>query len=108
MGVGVCAGGQPVLNFLKDMYLDKVFIGVTGVDLGRGITTLESEEAAVSMAMIRNAKRVIVVVDSKKMGHISPALICPLSAIHVLVTDTDLPKNIHEEMVARDIEGLLA
>ena len=101
-------GGQPALNFLKDMYFDKVFVGVTGVDLERGITTLETEEAAVSMAMIRNAKRVIVVADSKKMGHISPALICPLSAIHVLVTDTDLPKHIYDELVARGIEVILA
>jgi DeoR family transcriptional regulator of aga operon len=100
--------GQPALNFLRDVYLDKAFIGVTGFDLERGITTLESEEAAVSLAMIRNAKRVIVVADSKKMGHISPALVCPVSAIHVLVTDTDLPKEIHERLVGMGIEVILA
>ena len=75
--------GQPALNFLRDVYLDKAFISITGFDLERGITTLESEEAAVSLAFIRNAKKVIVVADSKKMGQVSPALICPISAIHV-------------------------
>jgi DeoR family transcriptional regulator, aga operon transcriptional repressor len=100
--------GQPALNFLRDVYLDKAFIGVTGLDLERGLTTLESEEAAVSLAMLRNAKRVIVVADSKKIGIVSPALICPFSAIHVLVTDTDIPKEVHDELVGRGIEVILA
>ncbi len=100
--------GQPALNFLRDVYLDKAFIGITGFDLERGITTLESEEAAVSLAMIRNARKVIVVADSKKIGTVSPALICPLTSIHTLVTDTDLPPETHQQLLARGIEVLLA
>lgn len=100
--------GQPALNFLRDVYLDKAFIGVTGFDLERGITTLESEEAAVSLAMIRNARKVIVVADSKKMGQVSPALICPVSAVHTVVSDTDLPRQIHQQLLALGIEVLLA
>jgi DeoR family transcriptional regulator, aga operon transcriptional repressor len=100
--------GQAALNFLRDVYLDKAFIGITGFDLERGITTLESEEAAVSLAMIRNAQRVIVVADSAKIGIVSPALICPINSIHVLVTDTDLPRAVHDELVARGIEVVLA
>jgi DeoR family transcriptional regulator, aga operon transcriptional repressor len=100
--------GQPALNFLRDVYLDKAFIGITGFDLERGITTLESEEAAVSLAMIRNAKQVIVVADSKKIGHVSPALICPISAVHVLVTDTGIPEAVHQDLLARGIEVILA
>jgi DeoR family transcriptional regulator, aga operon transcriptional repressor len=100
--------GQPALNFLRDVYLDKAFIGATGFDLERGLTTLESEEAAVTLAMIRNAKRVIVVVDSKKIGVVSPALICPVSSVHMLITDEGISKSVHEELVARGIEVLLA
>jgi len=100
--------GQPALNFLRDVYLDKAFISVTGLDLERGVTTLESEEAAVSLAMIRNARQVIVVADSKKIGNVSPALICPVSAIHVLVTDSEIPKNVHDALVARGIEVIVA
>ncbi len=100
--------GQPALNFLRDVYLDKAFLSVTGFDLERGVTTLESEEAAVSLAMLRNAKQVIVVADSKKIGHVSPALICPVSAIHVLVTDSAIPKDVHEALLARGIEVVVA
>lgn len=83
--------GQAALNFLNDVYMDKVFIGLTGFDPERGATTLETEEATVSRTMIRQAKQVIVVADSSKIGHVSPALICPTSAVHILVTDTGLP-----------------
>jgi DeoR family transcriptional regulator of aga operon len=100
--------GQPALICLRDVYLDKAFIGITGFDLERRIITLESEEAAVALAMIGNAKRVIVVADSNKMGQVSPALICPLSAIHMLVTDTGLPREIHDVLTARGIEVILA
>jgi len=100
--------GQPALAFLRDVYLDSAFIGITGFDIERGVTTLEPEEAAVSLAMIRNAKKVIVVADSKKIGHVSPALICPVSAIHTLVSDTDLPQEVHDELIARGIEVILA
>jgi DeoR family transcriptional regulator of aga operon len=100
--------GQAALNFLRDVYLDKVFLGVTGFDLERGVTTLESEEAAVSLAMVRNAKRVIVVADSKKIGIVSPALICPLACVHVLVTDAGIPRKVHDELVSRGIEVILA
>jgi DeoR family transcriptional regulator of aga operon len=100
--------GQPTLNFLRDIYLDKAFISVTGLDIERGLTTLECEEAAVALAMLRNAKKVIVVADSTKIGTVSPALICPLSAIHTLVTDTGLPPHVHEQLLARGIEVILA
>jgi DeoR family transcriptional regulator, aga operon transcriptional repressor len=72
--------GQAAQNFLRDFYMDKAFVGVTGFDLHRGITTLEPEEAAVSQAMLRNARQVIIVADSRKIGKVSPALICPVSA----------------------------
>jgi DeoR family transcriptional regulator of aga operon len=100
--------GQPALNFLRDVYLDKAFIGVTGFDLERGITTLEPEEATVSQAMIRNAKKVIVVADSKKIGHVSPALVCPVSAVHMLVTDEHLPQEVHTKLLDMGIEVVLA
>ncbi len=100
--------GQPALNQLRDVFLDKVFLSVTGFDLERGITTLEIEEAAVALAMIRNAKRVIVVADSSKFGNVSPALICPVASIHTVVTDKDIPEATHKQLLARGIEVVLA
>jgi DeoR family transcriptional regulator of aga operon len=100
--------GQTALNFLNDVYLDKVFLGVTGVDLERGATTLEAEEAVVARAMARQGKQVIVVADSSKINVVSPALICPLSEIHVLVTDSGLPPDIDAALQDKGIVVLKA
>ncbi|WP_213805101.1 DeoR/GlpR family DNA-binding transcription regulator [Granulicella sp. dw_53] len=100
--------GQATLNFLKDVYLDKAFIGVTGFDLERGVTTLEPEEATVSLTMLHQAKQVIVVADSTKIGQVSTALICPVSSVHILVTDTRLPKDTHQAILDRGIQVILA
>lgn len=80
--------GQAALSFLDDVYMDKVFMSVTGVDAERGVTSLETEEALVYRKMIKHAKQVIVVADSSKLGRVGAALICPASEIHCLVTDT--------------------
>ncbi|HWX92718.1 MAG TPA: DeoR/GlpR family DNA-binding transcription regulator [Terriglobales bacterium] len=80
--------GQASINFLNEIYMDKVFVSVCGIDVARGITVIEPEEALTFRAMIRQAKKTIVVADSSKLGLVTPARICPISDIHMLVTDT--------------------
>ena len=80
--------GNAALSFLDDVYLDKVFVSVTGMDAERGATTLEADEALVYRKMIKQAKQVIVVADSSKLGRVSPAFISPVNEIHLLITDT--------------------
>lgn len=85
--------GNAALNFLDDVYMDKVFVSVTGLDAERGATTLETEEALVFRKMIRRAKEVIVVADPSKLGQVSPAFICPAAEIHRLITSTAAPSE---------------
>jgi DeoR family transcriptional regulator of aga operon len=80
--------GSAALNFLDDVYMDKVFLSVTGLDLERGATTLETDEALVLRKMLKQSKQVIVTADSSKLGKVSPAFICPAGEIHILITDT--------------------
>ena len=100
--------GQTALNSLREIFLDKAFISATGFDLDRGVTTLETEEAAVAQTMLRQARQVIVVADSTKMGQVNPALICPVSSVHTLITDSALPGATRDAIVARGIEVICA
>jgi len=96
--------GNAALNFLNDVYLDKVFLSVTGIDAERGATTLESDEALVFRKMLKQAKKVIIVTDSSKFGKVSPALICPLSEVHMLITDTGATEESLQPYRQRGIE----
>lgn len=80
--------GHAALEFLSDVYMDKVFVSVTGLDQERGATSLEPDEALVYRKMLQQSKQVIVVADSSKLGKVGAAFICPTSEIQCLVTDT--------------------
>lgn len=100
--------GHATLDFLRGVNLDKAFIGASGFDLERGVTTLESEEAIVALTMLRQARQVILVADSSKLGQVSRALICPIAAIHILVTDSGLPAWAHDALTAKGIQVIRA
>ena len=66
-----------------------VWISCTG-QISAGLTWpifVWSATAITSRAMQRQAREVIAVADHTKIGQVSPALICPVQEIHMLVTD---------------------
>jgi DeoR family transcriptional regulator of aga operon len=79
--------GPAAITSLSDMFMDKLFVSVSGIDASRGATTNESDEALTFRAMVKQAKQVIVVADSGKLGVVTPSLICPIEDVDVLVTD---------------------
>jgi DeoR family transcriptional regulator of aga operon len=84
--------GAAALNFLDDVFMDKVFLSVTGFEAEHGATTLEPEEALVFRKMIKQSREAIVVADPSKLGQISQAVICPASEIQMLITGTSAPE----------------
>jgi DeoR family transcriptional regulator, aga operon transcriptional repressor len=82
--------GNAALRFLDDVYMDKVFLSVTGLDAERGATTLEPEEALVIRKMLKQAKEAIVVADISKIGKVSPAFICPANELAMLITSSSV------------------
>jgi DeoR family transcriptional regulator of aga operon len=72
---------------LKNFSVDKVFIGVDGLDPDHGAFTPNIEEASLNQIMINIAKEVIVVADSSKFKKRSLAFICPVSEIDTIITD---------------------
>lgn len=72
---------------LTGLNLDIAFIGVDGIDATAGCTTYQEVEAHTNGVMIRCARRVIVVADSSKIGKVTFARICDVSAVSELITD---------------------
>jgi len=85
--------GPAAIESLNFVVMDRVFVGVCGVDPDRGATTIEADEAAVFRTMTRQAKQVVVVADSSKIGMISPFIICSTMAIDLLITDDAIPEE---------------
>jgi DeoR family transcriptional regulator of aga operon len=72
---------------LSALHLDLAFIGADGITAVSGLTTHHEIEAHTDRALIDQASRVVVVADGSKLGRVAFARICPVSAVHELVTD---------------------
>lgn len=96
--------GQGAINFLKDIYMDKVFLSACGIDIARGLTVIEPEESLTFRAMVQQSKFRIIVADSSKLGVISPAFVCPISDINMLITDNRASDKSVAPFIERGIE----
>ena len=96
--------GHAAINSLNAIYMDRVFVSVCGIDLARGITMIELEEGLTFRAMISQAKPTIVVADSSKIGMVTPAQICPILHIDMLITDKRAADKAITPFLERGIE----
>ena len=85
--------GPTAERTLGGLNVDVAFIGVDGVDADAGCTTHHEVEAATNLALIARARRVVVVADASKIGHVAFAQICPVDRVHELITDSGAPDD---------------
>lgn len=79
--------GGLTLDALRKFHLDKAIIGAAGISATSGITESNLEDTEVKRVLIERARRRILVVDHSKFERVALAMVAPLSAIDVLVTD---------------------
>ena len=77
------------LRTLAEVSVDVAFMATSGVSEGHGFSTPDPAEAAIKRAMIRAAKRVIVLSDHSKIGRDHFARFADLAHVHLLITDAD-------------------
>ena len=93
---------------LRNLYVDKVFLGVDGFDVAHGAYTPNIDEASLNQVMIEIAKEVILVMDSSKFSRRSLAFICPTKKITHVVTDSRLSPEDHQRLLDSGVEVILA
>src|SRR6202789_383814 len=90
-------------DMLHDMHADILFLGVDGFDLEVGLTTPNVMESRVNRAMVKAASTVVAVCDSTKFNRRSLSKIVDASAIHHVITDSNLPKETAEALRSMNI-----
>jgi DeoR family transcriptional regulator of aga operon len=79
--------GAQTESALSDLHVDKLFLGVDGFDIERGITTHFEPEAMLNRKMAKAARQVIAVTDRSKFGKVCLHRILNVDEIDDLVTD---------------------
>src|ERR671915_14029 len=75
---------------LAETFVEVAFIGTNGFSVERGLTTPDSTEAAVKAAMIKSARRAVVLADHTKFGNDNLIRFGSLEDVDMLITDTGL------------------
>jgi DeoR/GlpR family transcriptional regulator of sugar metabolism len=99
--------GNIALAHLQNYRLDRVFIGVSGINPD-GIFDYSIEDSEVKQVFIRQAKEVIVLADSSKFGKSSTVKITDLSKVTTIVTERAPDSQIRDAIEAAGTRLLIA
>ncbi|WP_420383095.1 DeoR/GlpR family DNA-binding transcription regulator [Novosphingobium sp.] len=92
VGGHVRVGDRAVIGALADQFIDNfrvdlALIGTSGLTIEGDLVDFDADEVLVARRIIRQAKTVILVADSTKIGRAAPIRIAGADAIDHLVTD---------------------
>jgi DeoR family fructose operon transcriptional repressor len=100
--------GPTVESALRELRADKLFLAVSGVSMGFGLSHTNLAEVTVKQAMIRAAREVILLADHTKFEQESIMQIAPVRVVDKLITDNALPASIRLELAKLGVKVVLA
>lgn len=93
---------------LNDLYVDKAFLGVTGLSVENGLTSPNQLEALTYRTTLQRAQRVIVLADHTKLERVALYRIARVTSVHTLITDSGAPVEIIRSLQEMGIEVQIA
>jgi DeoR/GlpR family transcriptional regulator of sugar metabolism len=91
----------------KNIFVDKAFIGISGLNIEKGITAVDQIEAQTKRYIIKCAKQVIALCDHSKLGHVSMNYVAPVKEIDILITDSEADNDFLEKLKELEIEVII-
>ncbi|BBX19325.1 D-beta-D-heptose 1-phosphate adenosyltransferase [Mycolicibacterium duvalii] len=107
-GVTQAAVGEQALRVLDTLRVDIAFIGTNALSVRHGLSTPDSEEAAVKRAMVAAANYVVVAADSSKVGREDFVSFAPISSVDTLITDPEISTADRAELTEHGVEVICA
>ncbi|CAA0124450.1 Glucitol operon repressor [Mycolicibacterium vanbaalenii] len=107
-GVTQAAVGEQTLRVLDTLRVDIAFIGTNALSVRHGLSTPDSDEAAVKRAMVQAANYVVVAADSSKVGREDFVSFAPITSVDTLITDPEISAADKAELSEQGIEVICA
>lgn len=76
---------------LRQLNIQKAFVGAVGFTIEEGLTDVNAEEAELKRAMVVTAKDVVGVFDHTKWNRVAMATFCPTSRLRLVISDDRAP-----------------
>lgn len=100
--------GTQVTDFIRNLRVDKTFIGADAIHPDGVIANVNIEEVPIKQAMINAAESVILLTDSSKFGTAGFAKVCDITDCDHIITDNAISKEFHEMIVKNNVDLILA
>jgi DeoR family transcriptional regulator, fructose operon transcriptional repressor len=107
-GVTAAAVGAATVRAVEELRPDVAFVGTNGLSADFGLSTPDSDEAAVKAAVIRAARRVVLVTDGEKFDTDLLVRFAGVEEIDVLVTDAEPPALLSLALAEAEAEVWIA
>ena len=99
--------GDQAEQSLQNYHFDMLFLGVDAIDLERGVSTHNEDEARLNRRMCEVAERIIVVTDSSKFNRSSLHKIIDTQRIDMIIVDEGIPADNLEGLRKAGVEVIL-
>ncbi|KUQ81494.1 DeoR family transcriptional regulator [Enterobacter genomosp. O] len=99
--------GDQAEQSLQNYHFDLLFLGVDAIDLDRGVSTHNEDEARLNRRMCEVAERIIVVTDSSKFDRSSLHKIIDTQRIDMIIVDEGIPTESLDGLRKSGIEVVL-
>ncbi len=100
--------GAHAEHALSELHVDKLFLGVDGFHMGKGITTHFEPEASLNRTMRKAASQTIVVTDSSKFGKVCLHQILDTADVSIVITDSGIPDEYRSGLDKLGVEVVVA
>jgi DeoR family transcriptional regulator, fructose operon transcriptional repressor len=96
--------GPLALKSLEGLRVDHAFFSAKGVLLEGGYLDSDLDEVEIKRMMIASAAHVTALIDSSKFGVHALGRIAPLTAVHLLITDSGLDKKLERQLAKHKVK----
>jgi DeoR/GlpR family transcriptional regulator of sugar metabolism len=101
-------GGPLAQEMLSRLFVETACISARGLHPEHGLTEAHPGEAALKRIVLQHAGRVILLVDSSKLGRTATHHVAPAEAVGTLITDTGADDEIVAAIRQRRVEVIAA
>jgi DeoR/GlpR family transcriptional regulator of sugar metabolism len=89
---------------IRELRADRVFLGMRAIDANYGFASDFLPEIMTDRAILSIAPQVVVVADHTKFGRVGSVVVAPVTAAHLIITDTATPPETVAELQALGLQ----
>ena len=100
--------GDVAENTLRGFRASKAILGIDGISLEHGLTTINFLEAGVKRRMIEASQQLIIVADHTKFGKVCFMPVAPVERAAKIITDAGVSPEFVQQLRERGVEVIIA